>query len=250
MSAKAEEKRQADKLNRLKRKTEKAAGNAKKTKATNGSGTRPSTRPHACPPAHTPAHCLPARQHTPVSVPPPWNVILLPPPTTGRAEDDNEADDSSEEEGEESNPAPTPTVPIVPKKPTKLKQGALPALAHPHAHACIPVPPFAQRTRAHTPGHAILCAATLVMKIKIGPVEIGSAVIDSEAVLPKLLQENAGGRLVYVPPKQWPDLNMEGCGWVAKIMSVNKATGFTTLKFHDGVMLFGFDTVALFKPLS
>ena len=89
-----------------------------------------------------------------------------------------------------------------------------------------------------------------MLKIKIGPVKKGDVLIEQEAVMPVLSQVNAGGRLVYVPPEQWPGVNKSGCGWVAKILSVHKGTDVVTLKFHDSKQCFAFPDVLAFKPLS
>ena len=91
----------------------------------------------------------------------------------------------------------------------------------------------------------------LKLKIKLGPIGDGDAVIEQEPIDPPLERSNAAGRLVLVPPHEWPGLTTHG--WVAKIMKCEQRSkdGITTLKFHDATEYFTFLHVQEnMKPLS
>ena len=61
---------------------------------------------------------------------------------------------------------------------------------------------------------------------------------------------NAVGRFVRIPPRQWPEDNKGGCGWVGKIIKMpSKKT--VTIQMHDSQQYFTFAEVqANFVPLS
>ena len=85
-------------------------------------------------------------------------------------------------------------------------------------------------------------------KIKIGPLNKEDPLLKQEAVTPELIQANAAGRMVLVPPEVYPGLS--DVGWVAKVTKVDKRKGITTVKFHDCTVPFAWSTVKEWKPVS
>ena len=96
-------------------------------------------------------------------------------------------------------------------------------------------------------------ALTKAFKFKVGFFDIekmgeAQTLFDS---LPSLSNENAVGRLVYVPQSVYPDYGGEG--WVAKLIKVyrNGKQLLCTIKFHDATSHFEFEkAIELFRPLS
>lgn len=81
------------------------------------------------------------------------------------------------------------------------------------------------------------------LKVKVGPVMLGDAMLALPAAEPVLDAENAGGRFVFVPKTMWPACAGEGVeGWVAKIMKVDKRS-VAELKFHDGKECFKLESL-------
>ena len=96
-------------------------------------------------------------------------------------------------------------------------------------------------------------ALTKAFKFKVGLFDI-EQMEEAQTLfgrLPSLSDENAVGRLVYVPQSVYPDYGGEG--WVAKLTKVfrNGKKLLCTIKFHDATSHFEFEkAIELFRPLS
>ena len=99
-----------------------------------------------------------------------------------------------------------------------------------------------------------MCAAAtkqtkLKLKVAVGVVEAGAALLTDAAVEPPLDAANVVTRLVHVPPEMWPGLSEHG--WVAKVMKLNmQRPPSCRLKLHDGSYDFSFESVLALKPVS
>ena len=99
-----------------------------------------------------------------------------------------------------------------------------------------------------------MCAAAtkqtrLKLKVAVGVVEAGAALLTDAAVEPPLDAANVVTRLVHVPPEMWPGLSEHG--WVAKVMKLNmQRPPSCRLKLHDGTYDFSLASVLALKPVS
>jgi len=99
-----------------------------------------------------------------------------------------------------------------------------------------------------------VCAAAtkqtkLKLKVAVGVVEAGVALLTDAAVEPPLDAANVVTRLVYMPSEVWPGHSEHD--WVAKVMKVNmKRPPSCRLKLHDGSYDFSLASVLALKPVS
>ena len=99
-----------------------------------------------------------------------------------------------------------------------------------------------------------MCAAAtkqtkLKLKVAVGVVEAGAALLTDAAVEPPLDAANVVTRLVHVPPEMWPGLSEHG--WVAKVIKCSlQRPPSCKLKLHDGSYDFSLESVLALKPVS
>ena len=121
-----------------------------------------------------------------------------------------------------------------------------------HPPSALPPPPYAFATLTSptvTASTLIPTTTVTVIKIPIGPVAEGAALLTDPAVEPPLDASNVVSRFVYVPPEVWPGLS--AYGWVAKVKSLHMhRPQKCMLLFHDDTVPFALETVLGFKPVS